>query len=171
MTKNRKNKKIVPASANAFDKAIILWTAPEFLRYRRGLIWKTAAFLLFACIMLFAFLQKAWSFGLVMLVSVAVYYLLQRERPRNLEVKISDIGIKVGQRQYPFTRIKGFWIIYEPPFATLNISVSGDLAANISIQLAHQDPAVLRNFLLHKIPELEGKKESFLDLITKILKI
>ncbi len=105
-------------------------------------------------------------------VFVIAYYLIHRDHPKDVEISISDIGIKVGHRKYPFSRIKSFWLMYEPPhIRTLNIKVHGELAVDISIQLNHQDPSKIREFLIEKIPEKEGHQESFSDIFARLLKI
>jgi len=109
---------------------------------------------------------------LAIIVFTAVYSLIHLEHPRNVQVKISEIGVKVGLKKYSYGKIKAFWIIYEPPFVqTLNLRVEGDFIGEITIQLAGQDPAQVREYLISKIPEMEGKSESFSDILVRLFKI
>lgn len=157
---------------SAYDDVILSWIAPETVKHERGLVWKIVASLVVAFAIAWGFVYFSWTFSLLLITFVLVYYLVHLEHPKEVEIKISEIGIKVGAKKYPYSRIKVFWIIYEPPFVkTLNIRVSGEIVSDITIQLDHQDPAPIRNFLLEKIPELEGQTEKISDIFLRLFKI
>jgi len=155
-----------------FDKTIISWTAPEYVIHERGIIWKITMSLIVVVSAVLGVYYDAWTFSLAIVSFAFVYYLIHIEHPRNIEIKISNVGIQVGLRKYPFARIKGFWMIYEPPFvSTLNLRVEGGILADLTIQLNGESPAQIRSFLLSKIPEFTDKKESLSDIFLRILKI
>lgn len=157
---------------SVFDNAIIAWEAPEYVVHDRGLAWKIIMPLIVALTAGLSLYYNAWSFALAIVVFAAVYAMVHLEHPRNIQIKISEIGIKVGFRKYAYSRIKAFWIIYEPPYVrTLNIRVEGDFIGEVTIQLADQDPSVIREYLISKIPELEGKTESVSDIFVRLFKI
>ncbi len=157
---------------SAYDNKIISWVAPEHVRYQRGTLWKVIIGIFLITSIGLGIYYNAWTFSLAVSVFVIAYYLIHRDHPNDVEISISDIGIKVGHRKYPFSRIKSFWLMYEPPhIRTLNIKVHGELAVDISIQLNHQDPSKIREFLIEKIPEKEGHQESFSDIFARLLKI
>ena len=63
-------------------------------------------------------------------------------------------------------------MIYEPPFVqTLNLRVEGDFVGEITIQLAGQNPSEIREYLISKIPEMDGKSESLSDVFVRLFKI
>lgn len=169
------HKKAIKMLANkhsAYDDAQIEWIAPEYVRHYRGQTWKivTGAIVIISAIL--AFLYASWTFSLAIIASAVVYYIVHLEHPKDVPVKISKIGIKVGNRRYPFTRIKGFWTIYNPPYVrTLNIRVAGEIVTDITIQLDAQDPAEIREHLISKIPEFEGKTETLSDLFLRLFRI
>jgi hypothetical protein len=157
---------------SSFDHGMISWEAPEYIMYEKGTAWRTTAVLITVVAAVLGVYYGAWTFSLAIVTFAIVYYLLQLEHPHDVEIKISNIGIKVGQRKYSFGKIKNFWIIYEPPHTkTLNIKVTGEFVPEITIQLGDQDPAVIREFLIKKIPELEGKTESTIDTIIRAFRI
>lgn len=157
---------------SAFDEAVISWEAPEYVVHQKGPKWKITMLLLVAVVAGLSLYYDSWTFALAIVVFAAVYSLVHLEHPRDVQVKISEIGIKVGFRKYSFGKIKAFWIIYEPPFVqTLNLRVEGDFIGEITIQLAGQDPAKVREYLISKIPEMEGKSESFSDILVRLFKI
>lgn len=155
----------------AFDDAVLLWIAPEMIKHERGLTWKIIASILVALACAWGVVYGSWTFSVALLAAILVYYLVHLEHPKNVEIKISEIGIKVGTRKYPYSRIKAFWIIYEPYVKTLNLRISGEMISDITIQLGNQGPAEVRNFLLEKIPELEGQSEKISDIFFRLFKI
>ncbi|MBU1152181.1 hypothetical protein KJ632_05150 [Patescibacteria group bacterium] len=159
-------------NVTAFDKAQIYWTSYEHIPHQRGVIWKICAALVVLGGISLSLYYGVWTLAMLIGVASVVYFLYQLEEPRQIDVKISDIGIKVGNRKYSFARIKAFWLHYEPPYtSTLNIRVQGDFLRDISIFMPIDDPALIRSFLIKKVPELEGQKESLTDILLRLLKI
>lgn len=156
----------------AYDKAVISWMAPEYVKFKKGALW----YLIFATIFLggavLAYIYSSWTFSLVLLVFCASYLLFDRKGPRNVKVILSEVGVKVGNRIYQYGRIRAFWIIYNPPFAkTLSVRVHNEFLVDIEIQLGDQDPSEICEFLSRKLPELEGKSESVSRHFERLFKL
>lgn len=157
---------------SAYDDAILSWVAPETIRHERGLAWKIIISLILAAAIAWGIVYNAWTFSLAVGVFAIVYYIIHLEHPKDVEIVISEIGIKVGGRKYPYNRIRAFWVIYEPPFVkTLNLRISGGIGGDITIQLDGQHPAPVREILIGKIPEMEGQAEKVSDIFLRLFKI
>lgn len=157
---------------SAYDHTVISWIAPEHTKHERGRLWKVLIPAMLLAAIILGVLHNAWTFSLAIVVFATVYYALHREHPKDVDIIVSDIGIKVGERRYPYSRIKAFWIIYDPPYIkTLNLHVNGEFAVHIPVQLGDQNPAEIREFLLEKIPEREGETESLSDIFLRLFKI
>lgn len=156
----------------AYDKAIISWIAPETIIHQRGPIWKIVVSLLVLATIAFGIYTGAWTFSLAIGVFAIAYYIIHLEHPKAIEIKISEIGIKVGYRKFSYSQIRAFWILYDPPYVqTLNLRVHGQIVDDIAIQLYDQEPAEIREFLMTKIPELEGQTEKLSDIFLRLFKI
>jgi hypothetical protein len=156
----------------AFDHAILSWVAPETIKHERGTIWKIGMSIIVIALVIYAIRTGAWTFALAIVTAAVTYWLVHLEHPKEVEIVISDIGIKVGTRKYSFGKIRAFWLIYHPPYvSTLNIKVSDEIVGEITIELGSQNPSHVREVLIEKIPELEGKSESFSDILIRLLKI
>lgn len=157
---------------SSFDNGQISWIAPERIQHNRGKLWMSFMVVSVVAAAVWGIFYNAWTFSIAIVAFAVVYALTHMDHPEEVEVTLSDIGIKVGGRKYAFSKIKAFWVIYEPPFTkTLNIRVDGDLALDIDIQLNEQDPAAVREFLISKIPELEGKQQSVIKMFLRLFKI
>ncbi len=170
--KKAKLREFLHSLPSAYDNKVIIWNAPEHTVHRRGKLWKVIVIGLLIAAMVTTLVHQAWTFALTIVAFTFVYYLLNREHPKEVEISLSDIGIKVGRRKYPFSRVKSFWLVYEPPYTkTLYVKMEGELVVNIAIQLKDQDPSEVREFLIEKVPESEGQREPLTDIFSKLLKI
>lgn len=156
----------------AYDHAKIAWIAPETIIHQRGPIWKIVTGLLVLAVIAWGIYSGAWTFSLAIGVFAIAYYIIHLEHPKAIEIKISEIGIKVGYRKFSYSQIKAFWILYDPPYVqTLSIRVHGQITDDITIQLYDQSPAEIREFLMTKIPEMEGQTEKLSDIFLRLFKI
>lgn len=157
---------------NTFHDHIIEWEAPEFIQHEKGWRWFLVAGLIALGFMIYAVLSGNWTFALVILVIVAIYYYEHGRTPQHIQVLVSRTGIKIGDKEYTYQNIKSFWIIYKPgQVKTLNLRSNSRLLSDVSIDLDGQDPAELRTFLCAHVKEEEGKEETFTESLIRILKL
>lgn len=157
---------------NAFDNHILEWTAPEYIKHQRGPVWIGIAGSLSAAMIAYAILSGSWTMAMAFLALSIAYYIEHKQEPEDIETAFSEMGIKVGNQVFPFSIMKAFWIIYEPPFVkTLHIRFAKKHMADLTIQLGDQDPAKARNYLATQIPEWEGKEEATFDILTRTFKL
>lgn len=163
---------LIRNNPSAFDEAVISWIAPETVRHQHGPVWKVIMGLIVLAFIGGGIYYGAWTFSLAMGAFVLAYYVIHLDHPKAVEIKISEIGIKIGYRKYSYSQIRAFWLIYDPPFVqTLNIRVSGQYVSDLTIQLGSGSPAAVREFLIGKIPELEGQSEKLGDIFLRLFKI
>lgn len=172
LKKQKKTKIKSQIDKTAYDNAVISWITPEYILHEKGRLWTIIAVITVIIAAILGILTDGWTFSLAVVVFAVVYYILHIEHPKDLEVKISEFGIKIGAKIYSFNNIKAFWIIYEPPYVkTLTIQVKGEWLSEVVIQLNGEDPSKVRQFLGGKLPELKDKAEAFSDVLLRIFKI
>lgn len=156
----------------AFDRAIIEWEAPEFIQHEKGWRWFVAAGIFWLALLIYAINIGNWTLAVALTVLAAVYGWQHFLVPHHVKVIISDVGIKIGEKEYPYQNIKSFWVIYNPHhITTLNLRSNSRLLPDVSIDLNGQNPAEIREYLCSQIHEEEGKEESFTDLFIRITKL
>ena len=169
-TKAKKVQKSLPQGA--FNQAVLSWYSPQYIRFRRGLIWYVIAGLVNASLLGYAIWAGTWSMALVFALLPVVFLIEHRNKPEVVEVIVSQYGIKFGIFQVPFSDIKNFWILHDPPYVDeLHILTNQRWHPEITIPLVGADPTVIRQYLVTQIPEWEGKKQSFIDVVTRIFKL
>ncbi len=160
------------AEESAFDRYVMKWRAPEHFRSTRGWLWYALAILLDGGLLTYAVWTQAWTMLAVFALLPFVVVLEHRRKPKIVDVVISEYGIKFGKLQIPYSQIRRFWILHELPVADeLKLLTTSKLHPEITIPLVGVDPTPIRQYLVTQVSEWEGKKQSFLDLLVRILKL
>jgi hypothetical protein len=153
------------------SKVLTSWVSPEYADHHKGIIWYVLAGLVLVGILWYSLMSASWSTAVVFVLFAGVYLMNMHSKPRDAANAITELGVQVGGQFYAFSQIKGFWIVYKPPrVSTLHIQLVGK-RDDIAVELDEQSPAVVRNLLSREIPEIEGKGESFVNYVTRVLKL
>lgn len=163
-----------PATETASNQRppIFSWSTVEYIQHERGPKWYMIAGAVLALTILFSIITGNWTLAIAALVFAGVYEYTQRNHPpQQIDVRITDLGIHVGHMFFPYGHIKAFWLHLENGTRTLNIRVHKRLYSDVVIQLANQDPAAIRDYLMGQVPEWEGKHERLSDVITRLLRL
>jgi hypothetical protein len=157
---------------NAFDQVILSWQSPDVIRYEKGILWYAIAGLIDAALIAYSVWTSSWTMGAVFVILPIVYLLQQRKKPQMQQVILSAYGIKFGMLKFAYSDIQKFWILHEGPHTEeLHLLTNNRVHPEVTISLAGQDPALIRNFLVTQVREWEGKKQSAIDMIVKILRL
>jgi hypothetical protein len=156
-----------------YDKAIFTWIAPEYIQHQKGRVWYLVAAIIAGAIILLDLFTNNFTMAFAVMVFAGVYYYIHTHHPpKEIKITISKMGIKVGNMIFPFNNIQAFWIMYQPPhITTLSLRVKEHFFSDVIIQLNHEDPAPIREYLCGQIPEWEGKAERLGDVVLRLLKL
>lgn len=100
--------------------------------------------------------------GTVALVAYAV------RPPEFLTYRLTDKGLIVKNRLYPYKQMDSFWIHTEPWFYRLSLKSDRWFLPHILVPLGETDPEEVRKYLDNFLPE-EEHEISLLDIITAYL--
>lgn len=146
--------------------------APEFVQYSRSPVWYLVAGVISLGIIIVSLLAGALLFALAYLTFVAVYFLIHRLESGMVEVTFKQHGVQIGNDFFPYAEIKAFWLIWKPPFvAELKLRIARHYLPTITIHAFGQDPLALRALLAPHVPEDTSRQETFIDLLTRALKL
>lgn len=162
----------MPTHAHAFEKVVMQWEAPEYIPHQRGKLWYVLSAITAILLILFGIWTSSWTMALAFIIIVGLYVLTHSHQPRHIQIAVSEMGLKVGQQVYPFSHIKAFWIVHQPPFInTLNFRTTDGILTDVAVQLSHEDPVPIKNYLARHVPEWEGKQESFHEIVARVFKL
>lgn len=169
--RNKKHEK-KKLNQHAFDKAIIKWRAPEYHQHEKSTLWFAIAGLVGAALVYYGLKTDGWTFSIAIIAFAGAYYAVHRKRPPVVEAKISKMGIKVGHHVFPYSNLKHFWIVYNPPFVKrLYFREVSRLRPDIFVSMENADPAEIRNILREHMAEIEGRHEPFSDVLVRLFRL
>lgn len=172
MAKNKKNPSPVTQDPSAFDRALLAWRAPRYLRYERSWLWFVLLFVICGGLALYGYETDSLTMAIVFVLLPFVLVLEHRKKPDMVEVVISEYGIRFGEMRLPYSNIQNFWILHNPPFVNeLHLETDNRSHKEFVIQLMNVDPTSLRQFLVTQILEREGKTLSFTEALIRILRL
>lgn len=149
------------------------WEFPEFVKYNRGFLWYIGTAIVIVLLIIFSIASQNYLFIVLILLFAFIMFLRDRRDPKMLTIKLQDRGVSIGERMYyPWSDIKSFWIIYEPPeVKNLYLDFKG-LRPDITIQMQNQNPLEIRKILSdHVIEDVERENESFSDGFSRMFKL
>lgn len=168
----KQKEKNQPVPANAFDDVILGWLAPAYLRFERGWLWFVLVFGFSALLVWYAFLTDSLTMAALFGILPFVLVLEHRKKPQTVEVIFSHYGIKFGELKIPYSGVKAFWILHNPPFVDeLHLKTDRKVHPEVVIPLMGTHPAFIRQYLVTQVIEWEGKELSFLDALVRILRL
>jgi len=153
-------------------KVLISWNAPEYLQYEKGRRWYLVAGALAIIAVIISLLTDNITMALAIIAFSGVYYYIQTHHPpKEINIRITELGIYLGDMFFPYSHIRAFWIIYRDGVKTLNLRVAKRFHSDVVIQFDGQDPTPVRNYLVGQIPEWEGKEETVSEVLFRQLKL
>ena len=154
------------------NKLLLEWKAPEFISHPKSATWFLMASIVILLLIVYAIYTNSATMAIVFIVLAGVYYLTHRQTHRMIDIKITELGIYMDEKFYPYNMINSFWVVYHPPYVhTLNLRLGTKSRTKITIQLDQQNPVEVRKLLAREIPEIEGEEESFGDALVRLLRL
>ncbi|HCW32159.1 MAG: hypothetical protein UT55_C0002G0003 [Candidatus Peregrinibacteria bacterium GW2011_GWE2_39_6] len=151
---------------------ILTWNAPEFIKHPRGILWFCVMGLMVSILIWYAVSTNSLTMAIAFIVLAGVYAIAHHREPALLKIRVTSIGIEAGKKKIPYNQVKAFWIVYDPPFVqVLKLLTTDKFMPEMTLQLDGQAPGQLRDYLIRRIPEYEGKSESLVDTIIRIAKL
>jgi len=153
-----------------YDQSLMQWQTTLYPSFDKSKRWYIVAGIITTALVIYGIATNQWTFSVVVLITAGVYYYLTHEETPVIEVKVSDIGIKIGERVYPYTDIRTFWIEYNPPyFQNLHLVSKNEYKQEITAQIHGINPSELRRVLTRYLPEWTEREKTFTESISQIL--
>lgn len=153
-----------------FTKILMEWEPLEFREAPRNDNWYLWLGIAAAVLITISILTKTYIVAVTFFLLAVVLVMFAQKPAKRMRVRITDTGIEIRDRFYPYHKLKKFWILYNPPHVmTLNFSQRDKVSLNLNIELENQDPVEVRDILLNYLTEDENKEEDFVDAVARRL--
>lgn len=145
----------------------------SYAKYERGKRWYIIASVIVIFMVVYALSTQNLLFAFLVVLIAFIIFLHSIREPKKQSCFITDSGVHIDERYYPFNAFESFWIVYKPPeIKNLYLEKEGILGSHISVPLGDTDPIEVRRYLRRVVMEdLEQNEEPLIDAIAKILKI
>ncbi|MDX9971224.1 MAG: hypothetical protein RBS56_04965 [Candidatus Gracilibacteria bacterium] len=153
------------------DKNVISWISKDYEEFSRGKYWNFGMILLVIILAIGGIILNSWTFSLAIVVFAIVYYLIHKSSSTDLPVEISEIGVKIGNKYFPYAQISAFSLDLSGPSRKVIFYLKNDLLGERNLYLFETDPAIVKAYLIKKIPEVEKKSDTLVEMLNKLLKI
>lgn len=148
------------------------WKTMEFIHYPKSVRWFLVFFAIILTLTIYAILSGSATMAIVFLLIGGMVCLIHGQEPKIIDIKITEMGMQVADRFYPFSSVRAFWIVYKPNFVTrLYLRLADKTGTQIKIELNQQNPVELRRILNKELHEVEGGEESMFDLLIRLLRL
>jgi hypothetical protein len=149
------------------------WTINEYESHDRG--WKWFFLVGVGCVLLigYAILVDNFLFALIIILGVIILYLQHHQDPEQVLFQITELGVVVGKKFYPYRELTDFYIIYQPPrVKSLFIGTKSATRPTIRIPLYDRNPVEVRHILLEHLDEdIEKEEEPISESIVRFWKM
>lgn len=156
-----------------YGQNLLSWQVPEYVKYERGRYWYLLTILAILGILAYAIFTANFFLIVIMILTIVILFVSHRQEPALIQIVITDKGLIIGQRFYPYNDINNFWLHYEnTDHKALYLDFKGVIRPHLDIPLEKQDPLEVRGLLLKYLKEdLEREGEPILDSLSRFLKI
>ena len=154
-----------PPSATALS-----WTASEFIEHSRGTSW----YLLLAVITAILtggtyFLTKEYfAAGTITMLGIIVG-IYSRQKPRQVTYELSELGLKIGEKDYPYGIFKSFALVRDGMLNAIQLMPLKKFMPPISAYYAASDEEKITDILGQHLP-YEDRKMDTIDRLSRRLK-
>ena len=149
----------------------ISWQALEFEHHEKNGKWFLWLLIFGLALLGYAAWQKDFFMFLTFFLLILAIYLYARKKPKTVMIELAGRGIKLDADLYPYSTLKAFWIIYEPPQVKIvGLETTHSLNRELILQLDDMDPNTVREFLLQYLPEDLEREENYSDKLMRKLR-
>lgn len=107
-------------------------------------------------------------FAVLILLSAVTLIIFALRHPREIEVELSEKGVRIEKTLYPYSSLESFWIDEEIEPARLLIKPESLFAPLVAVMIEEVDLDELEQFLVERI-QMEELEEPFFQRIMEHL--
>lgn len=164
---------LVGQERSEHGETLIAWDFLPQAKYERGWLWYSAAIVVGIALLIYALLSANFLFALIIIMIGLVLFITSFYEPSNVRTAVTEEGIQIGSRFYPYRDIAKFWFYYDPPeVKSLYIEVQRPWPSRLRVDMANKNPNEVREGLSRFLKEdLQQTDEPLSDVISRLLKL
>lgn len=155
------------------ERVLLAWNTLEKEHYERGPLWYVGVFAFMILGVAYGIYSESWSSIIVFILLSAVAILYANNIPPRIRVFITEDGIYINKKIYPYKSIGVFWVIEAGNgIRRLGFRLKTGLQHEKEVILAEEITAeMIREVLKNVLPEDTEQTEGFISRLTRALKL
>lgn len=138
----------------------------------RGKLWYIITFSCVIGLAIWGFLTKQYGMSFIVLLLAGLTFYIENNSADDVEVIITDLGIKVWEGFYDYSKIKSFTFIYSGEHALIiRLKIAKKGIASLDLNIDNTIATELKTILPQFIDENEQEDLSFTDKLIRMLKL
>ena len=109
----------MPINLNRQDvstgEVVFSWNIDEYQKHDRSRRWYIVAVLIGGLLLVYSLISGNYLFTLIVVLYGIILFLQDTQQPMEVFFAITEAGVVVGEKYYPFKEITSYWIVYNPP--------------------------------------------------------
>jgi len=160
-------------ASSPHGETYLSWEVDEYPKYRHSFAWYAVAGLAGLGLLWYALATVNFLFALIVIIFAIVVVLSGTREPHRIPVALTEDGIEMGTRFYPYREFDRFWIVYEPPLVkTMYLESRSAMRPPFGVPLEDVNPNTVRQTMVAVVREdLEQDNEPFSDSLARLLRI
>lgn len=145
------------------------WKIREYEVHSRPRMWYVFTVPIGLLLVIYGIFSGNFLFALIIILFAIIIFLQSHRDPISLPFSVTDLGVIVNNRFYPYTELKDFYIIYEPPdVKQLFIEPQSAWRPTLRVPLEDINPNEIRQSLRgHLLEDIEKEEEPFSDMFAR----
>ncbi len=141
------------------------WIIAEYEKHERGTLWYAIILIIGLLLVVYGLWTGDFLFSLIVILFAIILFLQSHQEPLLVPFRITELGVVVGVKFYPYSELGGFYIVYNPPHVkTLYLENKKILHPNLRVPLLDQNPVEVKHTLSEFLLEdVEKEDEPLAD--------
>ena len=151
-------------------RELLQWDTHEFEHREKNAAWYvTFWFVAIALVAYEAVLHDYFAAATFVIIAAIVAYIVG-QKPREMQVTLTDQGIKLGSLMIPYVHVTLFWIVDHDQASALHIETTSWLNHYRIINFNGQDPDAVRDILKKYVREGTPNQETISTRLGRYLR-
>lgn len=139
------------------------WVVQEYERHIRGTLWHILMISAGIVLVIYALATDNFLFAIIIILAAIILFLQSAVEPARVPFAITELGVVLGNRFYPYKEFRAFYMIYNNETQTLFFDTKATFRPDLRIPMGEQDPMEIRETLQAVLEEDLEKEEPLAD--------
>jgi hypothetical protein len=166
---------LADASADGYSEVLpepeiaFSWQASEYVHHHKGTAWYGGLFAIIAVLIGVAAWLHSWLEIGVFIAMCGVIVVYARKPPRTLLYELSENGIQIDRKAYPFSEFRSFAVMRDDEWHSIDLEPTRRLSPRVVLLFDPEDFEVIVGHLEMHLPR-EDRDWDIIETITRYLR-